>query len=75
MQTKLNQFLGLSDSDEDLGDEDLADDLPQQGAHYWTDVKTGDKLAHPGACTHELEAAILTLQYSAAYSGVSTETR
>ena len=36
-------------------------------------MKTGDQLAHPGACMHELEAAILTLQYSVAYAKVSPE--
>ena len=61
MQTKLNQYLGLSEGDEEPGDEDLEQDLPQQGSHYWTEVKTGDQLAHPGTCVHELEAAILTV--------------
>ena len=61
MQTKLNQFLGLSDGDEEPLEADLEDDLPQQGTHYWTGVKTEDQLARPGACTHEFEAAILTL--------------
>ena len=61
MQTKLNQFLGLSDGDEEPGESDLEHDLPQQGSHYWTGVKTGDQLTRPGACTHELEAEILTL--------------
>lgn len=37
-------------------------------------MKTGGHLARPGACTYELEAEVLTLQYSKDYSKVSSQT-
>jgi hypothetical protein len=40
MQTKLNQFLGLSDQESEPEESEFGPDLPQYGNHYWTGVKT-----------------------------------
>ena len=71
MQTKLDNFLGLNKQDSDIEESDLNSDLPQQGNHYWTGVKTEYQFTKPGISDYELMAEILTLQYSKDYSKVA----
>ena len=61
MQSNLNQFLGLSDSDSDSYVANLPTDQLQRGKHFWTGVKAVEQLLQPGKSDFDVYDDILSL--------------
>ena len=70
MQSNLNNFLGLSESDSEESQSDFVTDQLQRGKHYWTGVKTTEQLSEQGKSDYDIYDDILTLQQTAEYANV-----
>ena len=74
MQSNLNLFLGISDSESDDSNANLFSDQLQKGKQYWTGVKTVAQLTQPGKSDYDIYDDILALQQTAEYTSVSEDT-
>ena len=63
MQSNLNEFLGISESDsEEASGLNLHLDQLKKGNHYWTGLKTYAELTQPGKSDYDIYDDILALQ-------------
>ena len=74
MQSNLNAFLGISDSDSDAASMNLLPDQLQKGNHFWTGVKTTAELTEPGKSDYDILDDILALQHTVEYTCVAEDT-
>ena len=75
MQQNLHAFLGISDSDSEAAGLNLPAEQLHTGNHYWTGVKTAERLREPGRSDHDILDDILALQQTNEYTRVFEDNR